>query len=72
MGVGLLIAGGGTSGGVGRIGAGDIAFAHCLILGSGLLSLSRGSLGGGGGGGGCCRWAPSSELCNGPTLTTVL
>ena len=46
VGVSLLTAGGGTLGGVSRIGAGDVTFVHRLTLGSGLLSLGRGSLGG--------------------------
>ena len=46
VGVGLLTVGGGASGGVGLIGAGDVALARRLTLGSGLLSLGCGSLGG--------------------------
>ena len=46
VGVGLLTAGGGPSGGVGSRGAGDVAVARRLTLSSGLLSLGRGSLGG--------------------------
>ena len=48
VGVGLLTVGGGPSGGVGSIGAGDIVAARRLTLGSGLVYvfLGRGSLGG--------------------------
>ena len=46
VGIGLLTAGGGPSGGVGSRGAGDVAVARRLTLSSGLLSLGRGSLGG--------------------------
>ena len=44
--VGLLATGGGPSGGVSRNGAGDMAVACHLTLGSALVSLGRGSLGG--------------------------
>ena len=47
VGVGLLTVGGGPSGGVGCIGAGDVAVDRRLTLGSGLSrSLGHGSLGG--------------------------
>ena len=47
VGVGLLTVGGGPSGGVGCIGAGDMAVDRHLTLGSGLSrSLGHGSLGG--------------------------
>ena len=46
VGVGLLTAGGGSSGGVGCRGAGDMAVARRLTWSGGLLSLGCGSLGG--------------------------
>ena len=47
VGVGLLTVGGGPSGGVGCIGAGDVVVDRRLTLGSGLSrSLGHGSLGG--------------------------
>ena len=46
FGVGLLTVGGGPSGGVGSIGAGDVVVAPRLTLGSGLVFLGCGSLGG--------------------------
>ena len=46
VGVGLLTAGGGPSGGVSCRGAGDVGVAGRLTLSGSLLSLGRGSLGG--------------------------
>ena len=46
VGVGLLTVGGGSSGGVGSIGASDMVVARCLTLGSSLVFRGHGSLGG--------------------------
>ena len=53
VGVGLLTAGGGPSGGFGLIGTGDVAVSVRLTLGNGLMSLGHGSLGGRGSSVGC-------------------
>jgi hypothetical protein len=71
VGVGLLTAGGGPSGGVGCLGASDVSVARCLTLSGGLLSLGCGSLGGHGSWAACSEWWSWSKGGRAPSSTPL-